>query len=67
LKSEETIYKKTSTTGKQVEKRKINTDELLGTWETIAKASSYEKLSSAKLSRMIKNKTTINDYYYKTI
>ena len=68
LKSElNTDHRKTSSTGKKVEKRQVNTNILLGTWETIAKASSYEKLSSAKLSRMIKNKTTINDYYYKTI
>ena len=60
-------YKKTSTTGKKVEKRQVNTDILLGTWETIAKTAISEKLSSAKLSRMIKNKTAINDYYYTTI
>jgi prophage antirepressor-like protein len=59
-------YKKTSTTGKKVEKRQINTDILLGTWETIAKTATSEKLSSAKLSRMIKNKIISNDYYYKT-
>lgn len=59
-------HRKTSSTGKKVEKREINTDILLGTWETIAKAANYEKVSPAKLSRIIKNKTTINDYYYKT-
>lgn len=68
LKSEITQdYKKTSSTGKKVEKRQINTDILLGTWETIAKTAEYEKISSAKLSRMIKSKTIINDYYFKTV
>lgn len=59
-------YKKTSSTGKKVEKRQLNTDILLGTWETIAKAAIDEKISSAKLSRIIKNKTTLNDYYFLT-
>jgi hypothetical protein len=57
-------YKKTSTTGKKVEKRQVNTDILLGTWETIAKTASSENMSAAKLSRMIKNKTVLNDYYF---
>jgi hypothetical protein len=47
-------------------KRQLNTDILLGTWETIAKASIDEKISTAKLSRIIKNKTTLNDYYFLT-
>jgi hypothetical protein len=68
LKSEQTNdYKKTSSTGKKVEKRAVLNNELLGTWETIAKASLYEKISSAKMSRYIKNKTHINDYFYTTI
>jgi len=67
LKNEKTNdYKKTSSTGKKVEKRSVSKNELLGTWETIAKASSYEKMSSAKMSRCIKCKTIINDYYYIT-
>jgi len=60
-------HRKTSSTGKKVEKRQINTNILLGSWETIHKASDYEKISSAKLSRIIKNKTQINDYYFITI
>ena len=59
-------YKKTSTTGKKVEKRQLNTNILLGTWETIAKAAIDEKISGAKLSRIIKNKTILNDYYFLT-
>jgi hypothetical protein len=40
---------------------------LLGTCETIAKAAIDEKISTAKLSRIIKNKTSLKDYYYITI
>ena len=64
LKTEEINYKKTSSTGKQVEKRKINTNELLGTWETIAKAATVECISAAKLSLSIRNKRVFNNDYY---
>ena len=65
LKNEKTNdYKKTSSTGKRVEKRSVDKNELLGSWETIAKAANYEKISGAKMSRCIKLKTHINDYYY---
>jgi len=57
-------YKKTSSTGKRVEKRLIKDDIVLGTWETIAKAAEAENISASKMSRSIKNKTHINDYYY---
>jgi len=53
-----------SSTGKKVYKREKNTNELLGTWDTIAKASVYEGISTAKMSRCVKNKIIINDYYY---
>jgi len=65
LKSEQiNDYKKTSSTGKKVEKRKIDTNELLGTWETIAKAAESEKICPAKMSRSIKSKTIFNDYFF---
>ena len=64
LKSEEHMHKKTSSTGKMVEKRELETGQVLGTWETIAKAAQYEGLSASKMSRCIKNNITINDYYY---
>jgi len=57
-------YKKTSSTGKKVEKRKIETNELLGNWETIAKAANAEKISPAKMSRSIKLKTIFNNDYF---
>jgi len=64
LKSEQSNdYKKTSSTGKKVEKRKIETNELLGNWETIAKAATSEKISPAKMSRSIKLKTIFNNDY----
>ena len=39
-------------------------NELLATWDTIAKASQAEGFSTAKMSRCVKNKIIINDYYY---
>jgi hypothetical protein len=64
LKSSEHVHKTTSSTGKNVEKRMMADDTLLGKWETIAKAAEAEKVSPAKMSRSIKNKVVFNDYYY---
>lgn len=56
-----------SSTGKKVEKREAKTNDLIGTWETIAKAADAEKISAAKMSRSIKNRVVFNnDYYYLT-
>jgi hypothetical protein len=33
-------------------------------WETIAKAALNEDISTAKMSRFVKNQTIIDDYYY---
>jgi len=64
LKSEMDRHRTTSSTGKKVEKRLIKSNELLSTWETIAKAAEAEKICAAKMSRSIKNKTIFNDDYY---
>lgn len=56
-----------SSTGKKVYKREKDTNELLSTWDTIAKAAEMEGICSAKMSRYIKNKNIINDYYYSVI
>lgn len=56
-----------SSTGKKVYKRENGTNELLATWDTIAKAAEMEGVCSAKMSRYIKNKNIINDYYYSVI
>lgn len=56
-----------SSTGKKVYKREKDTNELLATWDTIAKAAEMEGFCSAKMSRYIKNKNIINDYYYSVI
>ena len=48
----------------KVEKRLIKSNELLSTWETIAKAAEAEKICAAKMSRSIKNKTIFKDDYY---
>jgi hypothetical protein len=67
LKSQEYKPKLVSSTGKKVEKRTTETNELLGSWESIAKAAVSENISSAKLSRSIKQKTPFQDYYYCTV
>jgi hypothetical protein len=65
LKQKEIKPKIISSTGKKVFKREIKTDELLGTWDSIAKAAENENISAAKMSRSVKNKTVFNeDYYY---
>ena len=64
LKTNEHKHKKTSSTGKKVEKREVNTNNLLCKWETIAKAAESEQISSAKLSRSIKNKIIFGDFFY---
>ena len=53
-----------STTGKKVEKRLVNSNQVLKTWDTIAKAAATEGFSSAKMSRSVKDKTVFKDYYY---
>jgi len=60
-------YKKPSTTSKKVYKREKETNVLLQTWDTIAKAAADEEISATKMSRYVKNKNVINDYYYSTI
>ena len=64
LKQNEYKPKLISSTGKKVYKKEIQTDILLATWDTIAKAAEAEGISAAKMSRCVKNKTIINDYYY---
>jgi hypothetical protein len=64
LKSEEYEYKKTSSTGKKIEKREIITNQLLGKWDTIAKAAQHECISASKMSYSVKNNKLFGDYYY---
>lgn len=64
LKSEIDHHKKTSSTGKPVEKREVGTNNLIKTWETIAKAAIDENICAAKMSRSIKANTIFNDDYY---
>jgi hypothetical protein len=39
---------------------------MLSTWESISKAAESEGISAAKMSRCVKNKIVINDYFYST-
>ena len=56
--------KQNNTRGKIIQKKNIETHDLLGTWESIFRASIHENISRAKMSRCVKNKTVIKDYYY---
>jgi hypothetical protein len=64
IKQNEYKPKLISSTGKKIYKRETKTDILLATWDTIAKAAKAEGIPTAKMSRSVKNKTVINDYYY---
>ena len=61
------IRKSTSNTGKRVEKRDAKTHQVLNTWDTIAKAALYEKISASKMSYTISMNKIVGDYYYATI
>ena len=68
LKIDEYKHKITSSTGKKVEKIEYSTEQVLCTWDTIAKAAQDENISAAKMSRSIKNKIIFkNDYYYRNL
>jgi len=65
LKRDMDSVRTTSSTGKKVEKRMMDTNELLGTWDTIAKAAEAEAVCAAKMSRSIKNRVVFQgDYYF---
>ena len=59
-----TKVKQNNTRGKIIQKKNKETHDLLGTWESIFSASIHENISRAKMSRCVKNKTIIQDYYY---
>jgi len=67
LKQNEYIPKIISSTGKKVYKREKDTNQLLSSWDTIAKAAEIEGISTSKMSRNIKNKIILNDYFYSII
>jgi hypothetical protein len=67
IKQNELKPKLISSTGKKVYKREVKTNILLATWDTIAKAAELEGISAAKMSRCVKNKIIIDDYYYSVI
>jgi hypothetical protein len=67
IKKHEYSPKLICSTGKKVYKREAKTDILLATWDTIAKAAKAEGISTAKMSRSVKNKIIIDDYYYTVI
>jgi hypothetical protein len=58
-----------TTTGKKVEKRDVKTNAVLNTWTTIANAAIAENISTAKMSRSVKNKVVFSteegeEYFY---
>ncbi len=44
--------------------KEVQTNQVLATWDSIAKAAEFEQFCDAKMSRAIKNKTIFGDYYY---
>jgi hypothetical protein len=64
LKQNDLKPKLISSTGKKVAKRECTTNMVLATWDTIVKAALAENMCAAKMSRCVKNKNIINDYYY---
>lgn len=58
------VHKATSSTGKKVNKIETSSGAILNTWETIAKAASYENCSPAKMSRSISNNTKFAENYH---
>jgi hypothetical protein len=58
------VHKATSSTGKKVNKIETSSGAILNTWETIAKAASYENCSPAKMSRSISNNTKFDGNYH---
>jgi hypothetical protein len=64
IKKNEYTPKLICSTGKKVYKKEDKTNILLASWDTIAKAALAEGISTAKMSRSIKNKVIFNDYYY---
>jgi len=64
FKKDENTYKKTSATGKRVEKRLVANDTVIATWDTIAKAAIDEDMCASKMSQSISNKRRFGDCYY---
>ena len=66
LKSDSLVRRKTyNITGKQVQKIDIDTESVLNTWVTIAKAAQNENMSASKMSRIIKNEIVQGNAFYK--
>lgn len=57
-------HKKTSSTGKTVNKICTLSNQVINNWETILKAATDEKMSAATMSRNVKNRTMFDGYYY---
>ena len=48
-----------------MEKIELSTGYVLQTWDSILKAAQAEKLTTAKMSRSIKDATVFIDYFYR--
>ena len=64
IKSEEKIIEKKPQNGKIIEKRNATTNEIIDIYDTIAKAADSEKIPPSTMSRYIKNKQILNNYYF---
>lgn len=57
--------RKTSSTAKKIEKCRSETNEVLDSWTSIAKAASAEGLPAVRLSRIIQAGLTCGDHYFR--
>lgn len=64
LKFDENLIEKKRYNGKIIEKINVSTNNVVATYNTIAKAAESEKISTATLSRCIKSKKIIDNHYF---
>lgn len=67
IKNEKVLIEKKPHNGKIIQKIDYHTNEVISVYDTIAKASDYEKISTSTLSRHIKNKKILDNSYYFSI
>jgi hypothetical protein len=58
--------KLTSSTAKKVEKVDCETGEVIGRWDSVAQTADFHGVCTAKISRYIKNRTIVSNYYFKS-
>jgi hypothetical protein len=65
LKEDKDYYRHPGTNAKPVEKVDKTTDAVLNSFPTIAKAAEFENVAPCMMSRMVKDATVKDSYYYR--